>query len=236
MWKAIRGLPPIVVENAWEALVDREIFENVQAVLRSRSFMKTHPRRSASRYLLSGLVKCGSCKRALTGTTAKSGKHSYYVCGSLLHKGAGSCTARYLPAPVLEGRALQAISGQVLEEGNIQELVRLVGEEMASLNSERQKRVLVVEGELHKVESRLDRLYEALDTGSLDLDDLVPRIKSQRQKHEQLMESKERIGEEPHGARNRGLDLEAIKNQVGSCEKFWKKDRLPRGRRSSSHS
>ena len=209
------GLPPIVVENAWEDLVDRETFESAQKVLRSRSFTKAHPRRSASRYLLSGLVKCGSCKRALTGTTAKSGRHSYYVCGSLLQKGAGTCTARYLPAPALESRVLEVISGQVLEEGNIQELVHLVGEEMASLNSERLKRVLVVEGELREVESRLDRLYEALETGSLEMDDLAPRIKSQRQRHEQLMESKERIGEELHGVRNRGLDLEAIKNQVG---------------------
>ena len=78
------GLLPIVVENAWEALVDRETFESAQTVLGSRSFMKAHPRRSASRYFLSGLVKCGSCKRDLTGTTAKSGKHSYYVCESLL--------------------------------------------------------------------------------------------------------------------------------------------------------
>ena len=209
------GLPPIVVENAWEDLVDRETFESAQKVLRSRSFMKAHPRRSASRYLLSGLVKCGSCKRALTGTTAKSGRHSYYVCGSLLKKGAGTCTARYLPAAVLESRVLEVISGQVLEEGNIQELVRLVGEEMASLNSERRKRVLAVEGELHEVESRLDRLYEALETGSLEMEDLAPRIKSQRQRHAQLMESKERISEELHGVRNRGLDLEAIKNQVG---------------------
>ena len=182
------GLPPVVVENAWEALVDGENFENVQKVLRSRSFMKAHPRRSASRYLLSGLVKCGSCKRALTGTTAKSGKHSYYVCGSLLQKGAGSCTARYLPANVLESRVLQVISGQVLEERNIQELVRLVGEEMASLKSEGQKRVLAVDRELHDVESRLDRLYDALETGSLDMDDLAPRINSQRQRHEQLIE------------------------------------------------
>ncbi len=60
----------------------------------------------------------------------------------------------------------------------------------------------------------MDRLYEALETGSLEMDDLAPRIKSQRQRHEQLVESKERIGEEPHGARNRGSVLEAIKNNV----------------------
>lgn len=160
--------------------MDRETFENVQTILRSRSFMKAHPRGSAGRYLLSGLVKCGSCKKALKGTTAKCGKHSYYLCGSLLQKGAGTCTASFLPAPVLESRVLDVISGQILEEGNIQDLVRLVGEEMASLSGERRKRVLVIEGELREAESRLDRLYEALETGRLEMDDLAPRIKSRR--------------------------------------------------------
>ena len=208
------GLPPIIVENAWEALIDKATFESVQEMLKSRSFMNAHPRRSASRYLLSGLVKCGSCKKALTGTSAKSGKHSYYVCGSLLQKGAGSCTARYLPAPALENRVLKVISGQILEDGNIQELVRLVGEEMSNLSGDRQSRILIFEGERRDVESRLDRLYEALETGTLGLEDLAPRIKSLRQQQEHLLDSTEQLREELRSNRPVSLNIEAIRNHV----------------------
>lgn len=47
--------------------------------------------RAAGRFLLSGLAHCGYCDNALIGQDAKSGSFSYYVCGTLGKKGAGSC-------------------------------------------------------------------------------------------------------------------------------------------------
>ena len=64
------------------------------------------------------------------------------------------------------------------------------------------------------MESRLDRLYEDLETGNLDLNDLAPKIKSLRQRQKQLMDSKGQAEEEIHDTYRRGLDIEVIKNQV----------------------
>ena len=50
--------------------------------MRSRAPKKAHPRRVGSTYLLSGLVKCKQCKRALSGQDSKSGKFSYCTCAS----------------------------------------------------------------------------------------------------------------------------------------------------------
>ena len=55
-----------------------------------------------SRFLLSGLLKCGVCGRPYSAQGAKSGQFAYYICGTLFREGAGTCSARYLNAPKLE--------------------------------------------------------------------------------------------------------------------------------------
>ncbi len=80
------------------------------------------PRVTTSRFLLSGLARCGHCGKALVGQDAKSGRFSYYVCGSLRKKGAGSCPARYLNASRFEAKFLQKIRDPILTEDNIKSL------------------------------------------------------------------------------------------------------------------
>ena len=94
MWKTSKGghVPePVRVEAAWQPIVDQSTFRRVQALLQERAPAKMNPRRVSSSYLLSGLVKCGTCRRSLTGQEAKSGKFAYYVCGTLLKRGKGTC-------------------------------------------------------------------------------------------------------------------------------------------------
>ena len=51
-----------------------------------------------SPYLLSGLVKCRSCSRAMSGQDSKGGKFAYYVCQSLMKRGSGACDCPRLNA------------------------------------------------------------------------------------------------------------------------------------------
>ena len=95
--------PPVRVENAFPAIVSEGEFRRVAAIMQSRAPSRVHPRRTASPYLLSGLVKCGTCRSSLTGQEAKSGKFAYYVCQSLFKRGRGSCTTPRLNSKRLEG-------------------------------------------------------------------------------------------------------------------------------------
>ena len=85
------GADPVRVEDAFPAIVSRAQFNRVAKLMRSRGPKIVNPRRVASPFLLSGLVKCKSCRRALTGQYAKSGKFPYYVCQTLIKQGSGSC-------------------------------------------------------------------------------------------------------------------------------------------------
>ena len=86
------------VEEAFPAIVSDDQFRRVNSPKRSRASKTTHPRRIASSYLLSGLVKCYRCKTAFTGHGAKSGRFHYYVCQSLIKRGSGSCDSPRLNA------------------------------------------------------------------------------------------------------------------------------------------
>ncbi len=93
---------PVRVEGAWPALVSRELFDEVQQAMRDRAPKVRRPARVGSRFLLSGLLKCGVCGRPYSAQGAKSGQFAYYICGTLFREGAGTCSARYLNAPKLE--------------------------------------------------------------------------------------------------------------------------------------
>ena len=85
------GAPPVRVEDAHPAIVSKRDFRRATKLLGSRAPKKVHPRRSASPYLLSGLLRCETYGKAMTAAEAKSGKYTYYVCHSLLKRGSGTC-------------------------------------------------------------------------------------------------------------------------------------------------
>ena len=181
-----RNLPPIRVEDALPAIIDHKTFQQVQVCLRERAFTNIHPKRVASNYLLSGIAKCGYCGKALIGQDAKGGRFHYYVCGTLQKKGTGSCSAAYTRRDKLEQTVIHKIKEHVLTYGNLKELVRVVNEEMDVAAGEYQERLDLVLREIDNVNQRLERLYDALETGSLQLADLAPRIQRLRQHQEQL--------------------------------------------------
>ena len=82
---------PVRVENAFPAIVSTETYRIGwhSHYLKSRAPAKVNPRRVASSYLLSGLLMCEACTRALTGQESKSGQFAYYVCNSLMKRGTG---------------------------------------------------------------------------------------------------------------------------------------------------
>ena len=108
------------MEKAFPALVSKRKFRQVAKLLRSRAPESVHPRRASSPYLLSGLVKCETCGKALTAAEAKSGKYTYYVCHSLLKKGKGTCETPRLNSKNFEGLIVSNIRENILTESRSQ--------------------------------------------------------------------------------------------------------------------
>lgn len=184
--RAIRsGEPPVRIENTWPAIIDRETFCLVQEKMASRRFVAVHPRVMPSFYLLSGLLYC-SCGRAMVGRSAKSHSYYYYTCNRNLKQGKDICGSRSFPKNKLEKLVIEQVKEKILTNELLENLVRLVNEELDYAHGAYRGKIEAIENELKDVGIRLARLYDALETGKLDLDDLSPRIKELKARQDSL--------------------------------------------------
>ncbi len=180
------GAPPVRVEKAFPAIVSQQEFRRITRSLRSKAPARVNPRRASSPYLLSGLVKCEKCGKALTAAEAKSGKYSYYVCHSLLKKGKGTCKTPRLNSKRFEKLMIDQIRANILTESNIRDLVRLMDEEMDGVAAEQRERLENIEAELIEVRRRLDRVWHVIESTDLDISDATSRIREHRERQEKL--------------------------------------------------
>ena len=204
----------IRVENAWPAIIDRENFEAAQVALAARSPKVVRPRGLTSDYLLSGLIRCAKCGNAMIGHAAKSGQFFYYRCGSDVRQGKGSCHSRLIPKSKIEGFILDRIKGFILTDDNLMELVRLTNEEIGSLSGERRKHLELLDTQLADVNARLDRLYEALETGKFATDELAPRIRELVSRKNELGARRDEAMQTLEAKRMEIQDVEVIRRYV----------------------
>ena len=218
---------PVRVEGAWPALISRELFDDVQQAMRDRAPKVRKPARVGSRFLLSGLLKCGVCGRPYSAQGAKSGQFAYYICGTLFREGAGTCSARYLNAPRLEAFVVEKIRERILTEETIVELVTLVAEEIDAMAGELSGRLEVIEAELGDVKKRLDKLYEAIETSELTLEVLSPRIFSLRHREEQLEAAREDAETQLEQRRVELPNTEEVARYVADFRDFLQEGTIP---------
>ena len=171
---------PIRVEKAFPAIISKAQFRRVSKLMRSRAPKVAHPRRVASTYLLSGLVKCKRCKRAL------SGQDAYYVCQSIMKRGKDACHTPRLNARRFERMIVDKIRSNILTEGSINELVKAVDEEMDGVAGEQRKRLKTIDDELEDVKRRLGVIWNALETSNIDVAEASERINEHRERKERL--------------------------------------------------
>ena len=182
---------PVRVDKAFPAIVTKAQFSRVNKLMRSRAPKRSHPRRVGSTYLLSGLVKCKSCNRALSGQDAKSGQFAYYVCQSIMKRGKDACDTPRLNARRFEELVVGKIRSNILTEGSITDLVKVVDEEMDGIAREQRKRLQIIEDELEDVKRKLDRIWHVIETTDIEMADASDRIREHRERKERLEDSAE---------------------------------------------
>ena len=174
---------PVRIEKAFPVIVTKAQFRRVNKLMHSRAPRRTHPRRVGSTYLLSGLVKCHKCKRAL------SGQFAYYVCQSLIKQGSGACDSPRLNARRFEELVVEKIRSNILTEGSITELVKVVDEEMDGVAAKQRKRLETIDSELEEVQRKLARVWHFIENSDIEMADASDRIKEHRERQERLEEA-----------------------------------------------
>ena len=170
----------IRVPNTHEAIVSKEMFEGVGAMMKERAPKVMHPRETVSEYLLSGMAYCKHCGAKMIGVPAKSGKFHYYVCQNYLKRGKEVCGHGFVNRQKLEEAVISKLRENVLTTKNIAKLIAVVNEEILASKGGIKDEILATELKIVDCNKRLHKLYNALETGLMELADLAPRIKDLR--------------------------------------------------------
>jgi site-specific DNA recombinase len=208
----------IRVAECHEALVSTEDFGRVQEMLTRRRPGTQHPRTISSQYLLSGLLHCGRCGSSMTGSWAKSGQYFYYGCTQHQKKGNEACGCGLVSKATIEGFVMERIRGNILTDENIRQLFDIVNEELQGTKGVLEKQLGETGQALAQTRGRLSKLYAAMETGSVDIDDLAPRIKELRAQERELEKKQNQLLDASGDDTPLMLSLEQIKKYVSSLK------------------
>ena len=121
-------------DGVHEPLLDEVTFQRAQAILRERGEDISRRRGNASDFLLSGVVRCGSCRKAYVGMSASGngGRYEYYACSGRQKHGPKACRNERLPRHKLEHAVFKQLAALYRDSD-------LVGDALAHAQQEAQR-------------------------------------------------------------------------------------------------
>jgi DNA invertase Pin-like site-specific DNA recombinase len=99
----------VIKENAHEAIIERDLFERVQAIRKTKVI--TIGRTFHRPYLLTGIARCANCGYRMIGQPSNGNGHKYltYTCSGYLRIGKSVCRSVHILTDSLEEEILRSI-------------------------------------------------------------------------------------------------------------------------------
>ena len=154
------------------AIIERETFDAVQSLLQARNPKTELPARVViGPTLLTGICYCGNCGGAMTIRTGKSGRYRYYACSIKARQGETGCKGRAIPMDKLDNMVVSHIEDRLLDPDRLEKLLGSVLGRREDQAERRREHIASLQRQATESESRLKRLYDAIEAGVADLDD-----------------------------------------------------------------
>jgi site-specific DNA recombinase len=153
-----------------EPLIDDVTFRRARTLLRERGEDMALRRSNPSDYLLSGLIRCGRCRRAYVGMSARGngGTYHYYACSGRQKLGRVGCDGERIPRDKLEQAVLAQLASLYRDGALIRGAVdEAAAKEQAGRPAAEERRRALAE-EIRRGERAVDRYYRAFEDGDLE--------------------------------------------------------------------
>ena len=158
------------------SLVSQEIFDATQRQLFANQPRRTPARRVNTPILLSGLIVCGHCGKAMTRGAGKDERYRYYMCSSKNRAGSVVCKGQWLPMAAVDETLVEGFIERILNPDRLIEVIRQVETEVRSTAETGSGAKRALEAELRSAQKELDTLISAVARGVLDDDDAKGQI------------------------------------------------------------
>lgn len=218
--KKCRKLAPeewTVVENTHEPLVDRETFDKVGMLIKSRN----NTRQRSLDYLLKGLVHCQECgyplgvvKRTLSGNRPML----YFVCRTYQRfTQYNTCTCHCIRVETVTNAVMEQVREVCKQYIHQLDLDEIAGNAQKKLQAEKKKRgkdVINMKAQLESLQTKIDKTYDDRLSGTID-EEIFQRAYKRLKEEQATLRSKiqelERSGDE-----GVSLDSKRVKELVES--------------------
>jgi site-specific DNA recombinase len=161
-----------------EPLIDELTFQRTQRLLRERGQDMALRRSNPGDYLLSGLLRCGRCKRAYVGMSARGngGLYHYYACSGRQKLGRKGCDGERIRRDKLETAVLHQLASLYRDGTLIRDALEAANAKAQEAQPalEEQRRALADEN--RRAERALARYYAAFEDGELDASRFEKRV------------------------------------------------------------
>lgn len=182
--------------GAHEPLVERETFERVQAILSGRRPTTTPCVRNRPDFPLRNFIRCGACRRPLTGYYAKK-KYAYYCCPNR------GCSTATIPRDVVETAFLRFLEEQQPQPQYLKLFGAVVRDVWQKKNHEADEALNTCRTRVSALKERKHRLVDLITDGKLSPEDGRERLDQLKEE----IAAAETLEKEKHIEQ---LDIEAV--------------------------
>ena len=193
-------------DDRHEAIIDLVTFERCQEKLASR---RGGRRKARGTFVLTGLLRCAHCGRAMVGRTEGSGRKVYF-CGGYYNCGSGLCHYNAVQADSLADALLRKLRGIWAEGASVDALMAEVERQDAEEAGEGGRKAESLRRRLRQLEADLaegiDRL-RSIDRSFLD--DFQERLKAVQAERDQVEDELRRAEGTPTQAADQRRQVEA---------------------------
>lgn len=212
----------VVKQNAHEPIVDRELFERVQTVRKTKVI--TIGRTFHRPYLLTGIVRCANCGYRMIGHPSQGNGHKYlmYTCSGYLRIGKSVCRSVHILTTALEEQVLHSIREHLSSPSwrdEVQDTLRvMVDEEFGDKAGDRANEL---GRQLETVNRRITNMVEAIQTSgrfSEAMNQALADLEIQRDSVRAALSEAEKRANQRVGAETMA---EKIMAYFGAFDRIW---------------
>ncbi|MFW2829830.1 recombinase family protein [Sphingomonas sp. ID0503] len=170
--KGVKNPADEVVKVEVEPIIAVEEFEEVQAIMHSRSPQLRAPRFVSGPTLLGGVAFCADCGGAMTlRTSGKGTEYRYYTCCTAARQGPKGCKGRSIPMDELNDLVVSSVVDRLLSPHFLEEALSALLKRRDEAAERETGRIIALKRNALDAENKLTRLYEAIEAGLADLTD-----------------------------------------------------------------
>lgn len=160
-----------IIDYEVPAIIDREAFDAVHALLGGRQPRRRGPRLDSAPSLFGGLIRCGSCGHAMTpatGTSRNGSRYTYYKCASATNKGAGTCKGRSIRRDTAEAGVMEKLVDWLIVPERLTGILAALHARTAARQGAVHQRIGQLQQEAADAEKALANLYRGIESGVID--------------------------------------------------------------------